>query len=84
MNSSTLNRIEPATTPKPHFLDRLASQAVHQRLAGLTHGEVTLVDGASHRRYGQRDVLCPLSVTLHVHDPRFYSDITFGRFDRCR
>jgi hypothetical protein len=28
MNSSTLNRIEPATTPKPHFLDRLASQAV--------------------------------------------------------
>ena len=78
MNSSTLNRIEPDTTPKPHFLDRLASQAVHQRLAGLTHGEVTLVDGASHRRYGQRDVLCPLSVTLNVHDPRFYSDITFG------
>ena len=78
MNASTLNRSEPSTTPKPHFLDRLASQAVHQRLAGLAHGEVTLVDGASHRRYGQRDVLCPLSVTLHVHDPRFYSDITFG------
>ena len=78
MNASTLNRSEPSTTPKPHFLDRLASQAVHQRLAGLAHGEVTLVDGASHRRYGQRDALCPLSVTLHVHDPRFYSDITFG------
>jgi cyclopropane-fatty-acyl-phospholipid synthase len=78
MNSTTLNRIEPATTPKPHFLDGLAARAVHQRLAGLAHGQVTLVDGASHQRYGQRDALCPLSVTLHVHDPRFYSDIAFG------
>jgi cyclopropane-fatty-acyl-phospholipid synthase len=78
MNSSALNRIEPDTTPKPHFLDGLATHAVHQRLAGLAHGEVTLVDGASRRLYGQRDALCPLSVTLQVHDPRFYSDITFG------
>lgn len=78
MNSTTLNRIEPATTPKPHFLDGLAARAVHQRLAGLAHGQVTLVDGASHQRYGQRTALCPLSVTLHVHDPRFYSDIAFG------
>ena len=27
---------------------------------------------------GQRTARCPLSVTLHVHDPRFYSDIAFG------
>jgi cyclopropane-fatty-acyl-phospholipid synthase len=78
MNSTTLNRIEPATTPKPHFLDGLAARAVHQRLAGLAHGQITLVDGASHQRYGQRTALCPLSVTVHVHDPRFYSDIAFG------
>mgnify|MGYP001244498817 CR=1 FL=1 len=78
MNSSTLHHIEPATTSKSNFVDRLAMHAVHQRLAGLAHGEVTLVDGASHQCYGQRDALCPLSVTLHVHDPRFYSDITFG------
>jgi len=78
MNSTTLNRIEPANTPKPHFLDGLAARAVHQRLAGLAHGQVTLVDGTSHLRYGQRTALCPLSVTLHVHDPRFYSDIAFG------
>jgi len=78
MNSTTLNRIEPATTPKPHFLDGLAARAVHQRLAGLTHGQVTLVDGNNHQRYGQRDALCPLSVTLQVHDPRFYSDLAFG------
>jgi cyclopropane-fatty-acyl-phospholipid synthase len=78
MNSTTLNRIEPATTPKPHFLDGLAARAVHQRLAGLAHGQITLVDGTSHHRYGQRDALCPLSVTLQVHDPRFYSDIAFG------
>jgi len=78
MNSTTFNRIEPTTTPKPHFLDGLAARAVHQRLAGLAHGQITLVDGASHQRYGQRTALCPLSVTLHVHDPRFYSDIAFG------
>jgi cyclopropane-fatty-acyl-phospholipid synthase len=78
MNSTTLNRIEPATTPKPHFLDGLAARAVHLRLAGLAHGQVTLVDGTSHQRYGQRTALCPLNVTLHVHDSRFYSDITFG------
>ena len=78
MNSTTLNRIEPATTPKPHFLDGLAARAVHQRLSGLAHGQVTLVDGNNHQRYGQRDALCPLSVTLQVHDPRFYSDIAFG------
>jgi len=78
MNSTTLNRIEPATTPKPHFLDGLAARAVHRRLAGLAHGQITLVDGESHQRYGQRTALCPLSVTLHVHDPRFYSDIAFG------
>ena len=78
MNSTTFNRIEPATTPKPHFLDGLAKHAVYQRLAGLTHGQVTLVDGADHRRFGQRSARCPLSVTLHVHDPRFYSDIAFG------
>ena len=78
MNSTTLNRIEPASTPKPHFLDGLAARAVHQRLAGLAHGQVTLVDGTSHQRYGQRTARCPLSVTLQVHDPRFYSDIAFG------
>ena len=78
MNSTTLNRIEPASTPKPHFLDGLAARAVHQRLARLAHGQVTLVDGTSHRRYGQRTARCPLSVTLQVHDPRFYSDIAFG------
>lgn len=78
MNLTTLNRIEPASTPKPHFLDGLAARAVHQRLAGLAHGQVTLVDGASHRRYGQRTARCPLNVTLQVHDPRFYSDIAFG------
>ena len=78
MNSTTLNRIEPASTPKPHFLDGLAARAVHRRLAGLTHGQVTLVDGTSHRRFGQRTAHCPLSVTLQVHDPRFYSDLAFG------
>ncbi len=78
MNSTTRKRIAPAGTPKPHFLDGLATTAVHRRLAGLAHGQITLVDGDSHRRYGQRDTLCRLSVTLHVHDPRFYSDTAFG------
>ncbi len=65
-------------TPKPHFLDGIAARAVRQRLAGLAHGALVLCDGDSVAHYGQRTDHCPLSVTLRVHDPRFYSEIAFG------
>jgi cyclopropane-fatty-acyl-phospholipid synthase len=79
MNTTALEtRIAPCSTPKPRFLDGLAQRAVRQRLAGLEHGMITLSDGTQQERYGQRTATCPLSVTIHVHNTRFYSDIAFG------
>jgi len=78
MNTTSLIRPEPGLTPKPHFLDGLAERAVRARLAGLRHGQLTVVDGTHHARYGQRTARCPLGVTVHVHDPRFWSELAFG------
>jgi len=78
MNTTTLSRSEPQFTPKPHFLDGLAARAVRRRLAGLQHGRITLVEGTRHEHFGQRTETCPLSVTIRIHDPRFWSELAFG------
>lgn len=78
MNTTTLPRTAPGITPKPHFLDGLAERAVRARLAGIEHGQITLVDGNEHHHYGRRTERCPLSVTVRVHDPRFWSELAFG------
>jgi len=78
MNTTTLPRIEPGITPKPHFLDGVAQRAVRARLAGIHDGQITIVNGSDHQRYGQRTERCPLSVTLRVHDARFWSELAFG------
>lgn len=65
-------------TPKPHFLDGVAEQAVRHRLSGLAHGALVLCDGARVEHFGKRTDRCPFNATLRVHDPRFYSDIAFG------
>jgi len=71
-------RIGPAATPKPHFLDGLATRAVLARLAGIEHGELVLRDGVTEHRYGCASSRYALSATITVHDPRFYSDMAFG------
>src|SRR5688572_23404629 len=83
MKTSVLQRPHFAPiTPKPHFLDGLATRAVHARLAGLQHGVLVLRDELSDEtsavRYGKITERCQLTVTLRVHDPRFYSEIAFG------
>lgn len=78
MNTGTLPRIAPASTPKPHFLDGIAARAVHARLAGIEHGELVLHEAGSEYRYGERTARCSLTATLRIHDARFYSDMAFG------
>lgn len=83
MKTSALQRpLFAPITPKPHFLDGLATRAVHARLAGLQHGVLVLRDELSDEtraaRYGKITERCALTVTLRVHDPRFYSEIAFG------
>ena len=78
MNMNTFDRLEPATTPKPRYLDGLAARVVRARLAGLEHGQLTLSDGVRIDHYGRRTERCPLNVTVHVHHPRFYGEVAFG------
>ena len=48
------------------------------RLTGLRNGQITLVEGAARHVYGDRSGRCALGATIHVHDPRFWSEIAFG------
>jgi cyclopropane-fatty-acyl-phospholipid synthase len=48
------------------------------RLAALEHGALRLEEGGETLQFGAVTVRCPLSVTVRVHDPRFYTDIAFG------
>lgn len=73
----------PATAPvaytiRPALFTRFARPAVLTRLRRLRHGEVILVDGTERHTFGTRTSECSHSVTVHVHDPRFYSDLAFG------
>jgi cyclopropane-fatty-acyl-phospholipid synthase len=78
MEAGPRQRIAPALTPKPHFLDGIAARAVHARLASIEQGELVLQEDGRQVRYGRSTAACPLSVTVRVHDARFYSDMAFG------
>jgi len=78
MNSTTLSREIPDITPKPGFLDGLAERAVRDRLTQIKDGQLTIVDGGQHQRFGRRTARCPVSVTLQVYDKRFWSELAFG------
>jgi cyclopropane-fatty-acyl-phospholipid synthase len=64
--------------PKSHLLDSVARRAVLHRLAGIAQGELALVDASGIRRFGRLTGDCAISATVHVHDPRFYSEAAFG------
>ena len=72
------DRIAPGSTPKPLFLHALARRAMLARLERLQHGRLFLVDADDTYRFGQVSDLCPIEVTVNVHDARFYADIAFG------
>ncbi len=79
MKTSTLEaRLPIQFTPKPHFLDGIAERALRSRLAGLAHGQLTLIDAGNAERYGRPGGGSDLHATVRVHDPRFYSEIAFG------
>ena len=76
-------RLRPSSGPAPDrprggWLVRLAESAVRQRLAGLVHGAIVLEDDNRRVAFGTPTAQCPLTVTVRVHDPRFYVDIALG------
>ena len=71
---STSARTAPALQP----LEAMARRAVLVRLAALEHGALRLEENGVIMQFGTVTARCPLSVTVRVHDPRFYTDIAFG------
>jgi cyclopropane-fatty-acyl-phospholipid synthase len=79
MKDSLSSTLTPAgRVIRPAFLTRLSRHIVLTQLRAFRHGELTLIDGDTRQTFGKRDKDCPLTVTLRVHDPRFYRDIAFG------
>ncbi|HYM35452.1 MAG TPA: hypothetical protein VET48_08655, partial [Steroidobacteraceae bacterium] len=74
----SLERVRPASTPKPHFLDALAKGAILKRLSQLRDGQLTLLDGDEVYRFGVMTEAFPVSVAVRIHHQRFYSDMAFG------
>jgi cyclopropane-fatty-acyl-phospholipid synthase len=56
-------------------LDRIAGSLVRGRLEGLTHGDLTILDGKQSWRFGEAS---DLRVTIKVQAPRFWREVLLG------
>jgi cyclopropane-fatty-acyl-phospholipid synthase len=72
------NPINASPAAKRGVLASLAERSVRARLATLEHGHLVIADGKNVEIYGRRTERCPLSATVRVHDPRFWTDTAFG------
>src|SRR4051812_44284888 len=64
--------------PDAGLLAALARRLMRAQLSRLRHGEIRLRDGEGEERFGARSDDCPLTATIEVLHPRFYSDAVFG------
>lgn len=68
-------------TPKPKGLDGIAKKLLLNKLAGLTMGHLTLIDGLEKYQFGEQCKVTGmqnLSVQIDVLKPQFYSEVVFG------
>jgi cyclopropane-fatty-acyl-phospholipid synthase len=78
MNDTAISRLGARITAKPHVLDSLTKRTVCARLASIHHGRLTIAEEGTTRHYGKHTEQCPLEATVHVTDPRFWSEVAFG------
>ncbi len=76
-DNSSAQAIE-GNPPRSGLLDALARRIILSRLSQLQSGRIALEENGASQAFGRIDERCPFSATIHVHDPRFYSDIAFG------
>lgn len=67
----------PVSVARPGLLDGWAKTLLHKRLAGLTAGEIILVDGET-QRFGHAGADFPVSVRIEIERQEFYGDTVFG------
>ena len=66
------------TTEKSSWLDKLARRVVLSRLNTLESGRIIVSENGEQVAFGHLSEDFPLSATLRVLNPKFYSDIAFG------
>jgi cyclopropane-fatty-acyl-phospholipid synthase len=59
-------------------LDSLAKRAVLSKLTQLRGGRLVIVEGSERHRFGTASEELAEPIVVHVHDPRFYSDLAFA------
>jgi cyclopropane-fatty-acyl-phospholipid synthase len=64
--------------PAPRYIDRLAKRLIINRLNRLRYGRLVINTGEELLAFGDVDETFAVSVTLTVHDQRFFSDLAFG------
>jgi len=72
-NVTTLSQLAPKK--RTGWLQNLARDLVTSRLKKLSYGRLKVIEDQSIKEFGNNN---GLSVTIHVHDPRFYGEMAFG------
>ncbi|MFA6179253.1 MAG: cyclopropane-fatty-acyl-phospholipid synthase family protein [Candidatus Methylopumilus sp.] len=70
---TTLSQLAPKK--RTGWLQNLARDLVTSRLKKLSYGRLKVIEDQSIKEFGNNN---GLSVTIHVHDPRFYGEMAFG------
>jgi cyclopropane-fatty-acyl-phospholipid synthase len=73
MSSEIVSRAR--TGRSPGIVDRIARSVLTGRLSGLTRGEISIDDGQTVNRFGERD---DLHCSIRVHRPRFFREAVLG------
>ena len=66
------------TTGKSSWLDKLARRIVLSRLEMLESGQIIVSENGEQVALGHLSEECPLTATVCVINPKFYSEIAFG------
>jgi cyclopropane-fatty-acyl-phospholipid synthase len=61
-----------------NLIDRITRRGFFSRLEKLQHGQIIIQETGTKSQFGEITNQCPLSVTITVKDPQFYSDIAFS------
>lgn len=63
---------------EPRYIDRLAKKMIINRLNRLRYGRLVIITGDETLSFGDLCDAFDLSITLTVHDQRFFTDLAFG------
>jgi len=81
MNTKTATISRPQIVSKAdgeRRIDRLARRIVFSRLSQLEAGELIVIEGDENHSFGRSSADFPITATIRVQSPAFYSNIAFG------